>query len=146
MFPALPDNRVFLFPDSAIVGEEQPGREQVFPKLRQSTSNRERESLEPEAIERKEWRLGQTIPEKQVHQVVPKYLEHKEQQRKDLRKIGCKEFLNLPWDILDESVLLELDGGKVVAEFRNLELQGRPKNWKVEHWRAIYRIPNSPFG
>lgn len=48
-----PQQQIFVFLDSANVGEEQPSGERVFREFRQSLRNRERENLEPIAIGRK---------------------------------------------------------------------------------------------
>ena len=142
-----PLHQSFVFPDVVREQGERPGGEQVFRELRRSARNRGKEVLEPAAMGRKDdWRLGLPVPDKLVRPVAPTDAGHREQLRKDLRKMGCEEFLYLPWDLHSDTMLQELGGKPVPAEFRDSEIRGQWKKWTSEHWRVTYNFPDSPFG
>jgi hypothetical protein len=135
------------FPDAVRKQGKQPGGGPVFRELRRSTRHRKKGVPEPAAMGKKDdWRLGLPVPDKLVRPIAPGEEKHREQLRADLCKMGCEEFLYLPWDLHSNTMLQELGGKAVPAEFRNNDIRGQWKDWTSKHWRVTYKFPSSPFG
>ena len=75
------------------------------------------------------WRAGLPIPEKVVRPDFPRTKEHEDQLREDLIRMGCEFFLDVPWDITDEGIILETVTGDAPAPFRTHKIRGKPDAW-----------------
>lgn len=75
---------------------------------------------------------------KAVQPFIPAEKERQQQLAEDLEIMGCESLMRLPWCLKDASMVAEiLDGAG--NQFEGT-IRARPREWKVETWRAVYQF------
>lgn len=71
------------------------------------------------------------ISKKVLHEVLDNP-DKQEELSKDLEKMGCAEFINVAWDIIEDNLLLELETvacGRVSNFFPNHSIRAKLRSW-----------------
>lgn len=76
--------------------------------------------------------------------VIPKDAQHRKELEEDLVQIGCRGFLDRPWRLKSEEMILELKK-KQSSEWAKTN-RALPEKWTIDTWKHVYNFPRGGEG